>query len=55
MNLVGPQPIEDAEVPKYGKVYRLYREVTPGISGLWQVSGRSNTPYEKRVALDAYY
>ena len=43
-------------VPKYGKeVYGLYRRVTPGISGLWQVSGRNNTTYEERVEMVAYY
>jgi lipopolysaccharide/colanic/teichoic acid biosynthesis glycosyltransferase len=52
MILVGPQPVEDAEVPTYGK---LYREVTPGMSGLWQVSGRNDTGYEERVALDAHF
>jgi len=55
MSLVGPRPIVDEEIPKYGNVYKLYQRVTPGISGLWQVSGRTNTTYEERVALDAYY
>jgi Undecaprenyl-phosphate galactose phosphotransferase WbaP len=55
MNLVGPRPIVDAEVPKYGKVYKMYQRVTPGITGLWQVSGRTDTGYEERVVLDAYY
>lgn len=55
MSLVGPRPIVDAEVSKYGSVYELYRRVTPGISGFWQVSGRSDTTYEERVAMDAYY
>jgi len=55
MSLVGPRPIVDGEIPKYGKVYKLYQRVTPGITGLWQVSGRNNTTYEERVALDAYY
>lgn len=55
MSLVGPRPIVDAEVPKYGKVYELYKRVTPGISGLWQVSGRNETSYEERVTMDAYY
>ena len=55
MSLVGPRPIVDAEVPKYHEVYKLYRRVTPGMSGLWQVSGRSDTTYEERVAMDAYY
>ena len=55
MSLVGSRPIVDAEVPKYGEVYELYRRIRPGISGLWQVSGRSNTSYSKRVAMDSYY
>ena len=55
MSLVGPRPIVDAEVSKYGSVYALYRRVRPGISGLWQVSGRSDTSYEERVTMDAYY
>jgi Undecaprenyl-phosphate galactose phosphotransferase WbaP len=55
MSLVGPRPIVDAEITKYGEVYKLYQRVTPGISGLWQVNGRNHTGYEERVALDAYY
>jgi lipopolysaccharide/colanic/teichoic acid biosynthesis glycosyltransferase len=55
MSLVGPRPIVDAEVPKYGPHYGLYTIVKPGITGLWQVSGRNNTTYEERVQLDAYY
>jgi Undecaprenyl-phosphate galactose phosphotransferase WbaP len=55
MSLVGPRPIVGAEVDKYGKVFPLYTGVKPGISGLWQVSGRNDTTYEQRVALDRYY
>lgn len=55
MSLVGPRPIVDAEVSKYSKTYELYKRVTPGITGLWQVSGRNDTSYEDQVALDAYY
>jgi len=55
MSLVGPRPIVDAEIPKYGPYYKLLTIVTPGITGLWQVSGRNNTTYEERVQLDAYY
>ncbi len=55
MSLIGPRPIVDAEVSKYGDMYELYRRVLPGMSGLWQVSGRSNTSYGERVALDVYY
>lgn len=55
MSLVGPRPIVDAEVPMYGTVYEMYRRIRPGISGLWQVSGRCETDYADRVKLDAYY
>ena len=55
MSLVGPRPIVDNEVEKYGVVFPLYLRVTPGITGLWQISGRNNTTYEERVAYDQYY
>jgi len=55
MSLVGPLPIVYREVSHYAEKIRLYTRVLPGITGLWQVSGRSNTTYEERVALDAYY
>ena len=55
MSLVGPRPIVTAEIEKYGVYYGLYTMVKPGITGLWQVSGRNNTTYEERVQLDAYY
>jgi len=55
MSLVGPRPIVDAEVEKYGKCFELYIQVRPGLTGLWQVSGRNNTTYEHRVELDEYY
>ena len=55
MSLVGPRPIVQAEIPKYGSAYGLYLRVRPGITGLWQISGRNNTTYEKRVRLDMSY
>ncbi len=55
MSLVGPRPIVDAEVLKYGNRFRLYCRVRPGITGLWQVSGRSDTGYDKRIQFDEYY
>lgn len=55
MSLVGPRPIVTDEIPKYGQYYGLYTMVKPGITGLWQVSGRNNTTYDERVQLDAYY
>jgi Undecaprenyl-phosphate galactose phosphotransferase WbaP len=55
MSLVGPRPIVQAEVVKYGDHIALYHKVRPGLSGLWQVSGRNNTTYDERVRLDCYY
>jgi len=55
MSLVGPRPIVEEEIPKYGHHYKLFSSVKPGMSGLWQVSGRSETDYEERVALDILY
>lgn len=55
MSLVGPRPIVDAEVERYGEAYGLYTQVRPGMTGYWQVSGRSDTSYEYRVELDTYY
>lgn len=55
MSLVGPRPILLEEEAKYGDYYWLYTMVSPGITGLWQVSGRSNTSYEERLQLVAYY
>ena len=55
MSLVGPRPIVEEEVPKYGKFIREYYMVLPGITGMWQVSGRSDTTYEERVAMDTWY
>jgi Undecaprenyl-phosphate galactose phosphotransferase WbaP len=55
MSLVGPRPIVDGEVEKYGKDFDRIFSVKPGLTGLWQVSGRSDTDYAERVALDTYY
>jgi len=55
MSLVGPRPISKAEIAKYGTGYSLYIRVLPGVTGLWQVSGRNDTTYPERVALDEYY
>jgi Undecaprenyl-phosphate galactose phosphotransferase WbaP len=55
MSLAGPRPIVDAEVSKYDKDYELYRRIRPGMSGFWQVGGRSEIDYKTRVAMDAYY
>lgn len=55
MSLVGPRPIVDEELWRYGDKFTLYTKVTPGLTGLWQVSGRNDITYEERVNLDAYY
>ncbi len=56
MSLVGPRPIyTEIEVEKFRERYPLYLKVRPGLTGLWQVSGRNNTSYEDRVRLDSYY
>lgn len=55
MSLVGPRPIIEAEVKKYEDRYVYYTQVRPGMTGAWQVSGRSDTTYNQRVELDTYY
>jgi Undecaprenyl-phosphate galactose phosphotransferase WbaP len=55
MSFVGPRPILTEEIPRYGDGFALYEKVTPGLSGLWQVSGRNNVSYEERVGFDLYY
>ncbi len=55
MSLIGPRPIVSEEIDKYGDVFDDYKQVLPGITGLWQVSGRNNTTYERRVQLDKDY
>jgi Undecaprenyl-phosphate galactose phosphotransferase WbaP len=55
MSLVGPRPIVRSEISLYEDSFTLYTKVKPGLTGLWQVSGRNNISYEERVNLDAYY
>jgi len=55
MSLVGPRPVTEEELAKYGQDAFYYLLVRPGLTGLWQVSGRNEVSYEKRVALDRYY
>lgn len=55
MSFVGPRPIVQEEVKFYEGGFELYKKVRPGLSGLWQVSGRSDTSYAYRVSLDEYY
>lgn len=55
MSLVGPRPIVEKELEKYGKYADKFLSVKPGLTGLWQVSGRSDVTYEERVRLDMEY
>ena len=55
MSLVGPRPIVDDEVGHYGNSIACYYAMRPGLTGLWQVNGRSSTTYRKRVQLDTWY
>ena len=55
MSIVGPRPVTEGELSRYGGSVRAYTACRPGITGLWQVSGRSSTSYETRIACDTYY
>ena len=55
MSLVGPRPIVDDEVHHYGVHFKAYLQVKPGLTGIWQVSGRNNLSYSERVRLDVFY
>ncbi len=55
MSIIGPRPIVRSELDRYGKDRRFYLLVRPGITGLWQVSGRSSTTYTRRIELDRLY
>jgi exopolysaccharide production protein ExoY len=55
MSVVGPRPITDHESVRYGRYFTSYLAVRPGITGVWQISGRSRTTYRRRVACDIVY
>ncbi len=55
MSLVGPRPIVRDEIEKYGEYFEYYKLVKPGITGLWQVSGRNDVSYDERVMMDVWY
>ena len=55
MSLVGPRPMMHEEISRYADTFKLYKKMRPGITGLWQVSGRNRTTFQERVDLDAYY
>ena len=55
MSVVGPRPLVREELVKYGRKIDTVLQIKPGITGLWQVSGRNDIPYPKRVQIDVYY
>jgi exopolysaccharide production protein ExoY len=55
MSIVGPRPVTDEELIRYSGAREAYLACRPGITGLWQVSGRSTTTYDKRIACDSFY
>jgi exopolysaccharide production protein ExoY len=55
MSIVGPRPVTEDELVRYSSAVNAYLACRPGITGLWQVSGRSTTTYNKRIACDAFY
>ncbi len=55
MSLVGPRPVTEEELPRYGDYRLSYLQVRPGMTGIWQVSGRNDVDFHKRVHLDAWY
>ena len=55
MSIVGPRPVTEEELVRYSGAVNAYLACRPGITGLWQVSGRSSTTYNKRIACDSFY
>lgn len=55
MSVVGPRPLVPEELPRYGRYMEKVLTIRPGITGLWQVSGRNDIPYDRRVQMDVYY
>lgn len=55
MSCIGPRPVLPKELERYGRYRSAYKSARPGLTGLWQVSGRNNTSYEERVKLDRIY
>ena len=55
MSLIGPRPVVDGEIDNYGENKEKFLSVKPGITGYWQVNGRSNTSYKDRMRMELYY
>ena len=55
LSIIGPRPIVDEELKKYGDNKEKFLSITPGLTGYWQANGRSNTTYEERMQMELYY
>ncbi|MBI5353112.1 MAG: undecaprenyl-phosphate galactose phosphotransferase WbaP [Chloroflexi bacterium] len=55
MSLIGPRPIVTEEIPIYGDDFEIFKQVVPGMTGMWQISGRNDLTYDERIGLDVYY
>ena len=55
MSLIGPRPIVQEEIPIYGDDLEVFKQVLPGMTGMWQISGRNDLSYDERIGLDVYY
>lgn len=55
LSIIGPRPIVDEELEKYGENKEKFLSITPGLTGYWQANGRSNTTYEERMQMELYY
>ena len=55
LSIIGPRPIVDEELKKYGDNKEKFLSITPGLTGYWQANGRSNTSYEERMQMELYY
>ena len=55
MSLVGPRPVIEEELERYGEYVNDYLMVKPGITGMWQINGRNDTSYAERVCMDSWY
>ena len=55
MTIIGPRPIVEKEISKYGEYADKFFSVIPGITGYWQANGRSDTSYDERIQMDMYY
>ena len=55
MSLIGPRPIVTAEIQLYKDDFEIFKQVLPGMTGMWQISGRNDLTYDERIGLDVYY